>query len=118
MPTHTPSQLAAIERSASLETALRRAPQDFRVLSGDRPTGPLHIGHYLANRVRLQNLGVTVMVLIADYQLLTDRSGSPQLPAVVRGLIADYLAVGIDPGRSTIFSHSAIPSLNELVCRS
>jgi tryptophanyl-tRNA synthetase len=118
MPTHTPSQLAAIERSASLERALRRAPQDFRVLSGDRPTGPLHIGHYLgtlANRVRLQNLGVTVMVLIADYQLLTDRSGSPQLPAVVRGLIADYLAVGIDPGRSTIFSHSAIPSLNELV---
>ena len=88
------------------------------MLTGDRPTGPLHIGHYLgtlANRVRLQDLGVEVIVLIADYQVMTDRQASHALPGTVRGVVADYLAAGIDPGRSTIFTHSAVPALNELV---
>jgi tryptophanyl-tRNA synthetase len=118
MSSRTPSQQAALDRSAALEQQVRAAPRKFRVLTGDRPTGPLHLGHYLgtlANRVRLQNLGVEVVVLIADYQVMTDQQASRQLPATVRGFVADYLAAGIDPHRSTIFTHSAVPALNELV---
>ena len=80
--------------------AIRDDPGRFRVLTGDRPTGPLHVGHLfgtLLNRVRLQDLGVEVMVLIADYQTLTDRDAPATLPADVLGQVADYLAVGIDP---------------------
>ncbi len=118
MSDHTPSQQTALDRSAALEQQVLAAPKEFRVLTGDRPTGPLHIGHYLgslANRVRLQDLGVEVIVLIADYQVMTDHQASHQLPATVRGVVADYLAAGVDPGRSTIFTHSATPALNELV---
>jgi tryptophanyl-tRNA synthetase len=118
MSDRTASQLAALERSTALHDLVLADPQRFRVLTGDRPTGPLHLGHYLgtlANRVRLQNLGVEVIVLIADYQVLTDRAADHQLAADVRGVIADYLAAGIDPDRSTIFTHSAVPALNELV---
>ncbi len=118
MPQLTQSQQAALERSSTLEQQIRQEPGTFRVLTGDRPTGPLHIGHYLgtlANRVRLQDLGVEVIVLIADYQVMTDRQAGRQLPATVRGIVADYLAAGIDPDRSAIFTHSAVPSLSELV---
>lgn len=114
----TPSQIAALQRSASLHEQVQAHPQRFRVLTGDRPTGPLHLGHYLgtlANRVRLQNLGVEVIVLIADYQVMTDRPAGGGLEETVRGNLADYLAAGIDPHRSTIFTHSAVPALNELV---
>jgi tryptophanyl-tRNA synthetase len=115
---YSQSQLAALGRSDRLEARLRAAPRTFRVLTGDRPTGSLHIGHLfgsLLNRVRLQNDGLDVMVLIADYQVLTDRDASRRLPDLVRGLMADYLAVGMDPSRSTVFSHSAVPQLNELL---
>jgi tryptophanyl-tRNA synthetase len=118
VPHRTPSQQAALDRSADLERQLASTPKKFRVLTGDRPTGPLHLGHYLgtlANRVRLQNLDVEVIVLIADYQVLTDRAAGHELTATVRGVLADYLAAGLDPDRSTIFTHSAVPSLNELV---
>jgi tryptophanyl-tRNA synthetase len=116
--TNTPSQLAAPARSGQLERAIQRDPEQFRVLTGDRPTGPLHLGHLfgtLANRVRLQNQGVEVMVLIADYQTLTDRDSPRTLPGDVLGQVADYLATGIDPSRSTIFAHSQVPALNQLV---
>jgi tryptophanyl-tRNA synthetase len=118
VPELTPSQLAALERSTALEYQIAQDPGRFRVLTGDRPTGSLHIGHYLgtlANRVRLQNLGVEIIVLIADYQVMTDRQAGRQLEATVRGIVADYLAAGIDPDRSAIFTHSAVPRLNELV---
>jgi tryptophanyl-tRNA synthetase len=114
----TPASMAAAERSAQLEAAVNLAPERFRVLTGDRPTGPLHIGHLfgtLANRVRLQDLGVEVLILIADYQTLTDRDTSDSLPGVVLGQVADYLAVGIDPDRSTIFAHSQVEALNQLM---
>ncbi len=113
-----PSPAAAEARSAQLEAELRREPTAFRVLTGDRPTGPLHIGHYfgtLENRVRLQRLGVEMSVLIADYQTLTDRDASRRLPRDVLEQVADYIAVGIDPGRATIFAHSAVPELGQLV---
>ncbi|HEY1277130.1 MAG TPA: tryptophan--tRNA ligase [Thermoleophilaceae bacterium] len=105
-------------RSRQLEAELRQEPGRFRVLTGDRPTGPLHVGHLfgtLANRVRLQDLGVEVMVLVADYQTITDRQSPASLPADVLGLVADYLAVGIDPERATIFAHSQVEDLNQLV---
>jgi tryptophanyl-tRNA synthetase len=109
---------AAEARSRELEAELQRDPRRFRVLTGDRPTGPLHVGHLfgtLANRVRLQDVGVDVMVLIADYQTITDRESPSSLPADVLGLIADYLAVGIDPDRATIFAHSQVQQLNQLM---
>jgi tryptophanyl-tRNA synthetase len=70
-PTASGSLLASEQRSTDLELAIAARPSAFRVLTGDRPTGPLHIGHYfgtLENRVRLQDAGVDLMVLIADYQ--------------------------------------------------
>ena len=79
------------------------------MLTGDRPTGRLHIGHYfgsLANRVRLQDLGVDSWILIADYQVITDRDGVGPIRERVHSLLVDYLAVGLDPARSTIFTHS------------
>jgi tryptophanyl-tRNA synthetase len=115
--TRTPSQRRAVTRSAELEAQVLANPGTFRVLTGDRPTGALHVGHYfgsLLNRVRLQNLGVQLTVVIADYQVLTDRTGGQQLD-VVRNIIADYVAVGIDPDRSVIFTHSAVPALNQLI---
>jgi tryptophanyl-tRNA synthetase len=116
--TTTPSQLASQRRSDGLETAIERNPRAFRILSGDRPTGALHVGHYfgsLANRVRLQDAGVELLVLIADYQAITDRAAPADLPGIVIGLMADYLAIGIDPDRATIFAHSQVESLNQLL---
>jgi len=104
--------------TSELEAALIRRPGEHRVLTGDRPTGPLHLGHYfgtLANRVRLQNLGVDVLVLVADYQTIIDRDSPESLPRDVEELVADYLAVGIDPARATIFAHSQVPALNQLM---
>ena len=89
-----------------------------RVLTGDRPTGPLHLGHYfgsLQNRVRLAGDGAEVFVLVADYQVLTDRDTAERLDEHVIGLVLDYLAIGIDPGRTTVFAHSAVPALNQLL---
>nr|WP_050515114.1 tryptophan--tRNA ligase [Streptomyces rimosus] len=109
---------AARTRSAELEKLVREDPGRFRVLTGDRPTGRLHLGHYfgtLHNRVRLQDLGVEMTVLIADYQVLTDRDVADQLPRHVEDLTLDYLAAGIDPARATVFPHSAVPALNQLL---
>ncbi|MFI5661213.1 tryptophan--tRNA ligase [Streptomyces sp. NPDC051684] len=109
---------AAQERSAELEQLIRKDPGQFRILTGDRPTGHLHLGHYfgtLHNRVRLQDLGVETFVLIADYQVLTDRDVAENLTEHVEELVLDHLAIGIDPERSTIFTHSALPALNQLL---
>lgn len=109
---------AAQDRSADLEQLIRKDPGQFRILTGDRPTGRLHLGHYfgtLHNRVRLQDLGVETFVLIADYQVLTDRDIAENLTAHVEDLVLDHLAIGIDPERSTIFTHSALPALNQLL---
>jgi tryptophanyl-tRNA synthetase len=89
-----------------------------RILTGDRPTGALHVGHYfgsLRNRVRLQDEGAEVLVLIADFQVLTDRDAAEHLGEYVYGLVIDYLAIGLDPAKTTIFAHSAVPALNQLL---
>jgi tryptophanyl-tRNA synthetase len=80
----------------------------------------LHLGHLfgsLENRVKLQNLGVETYVIIADYQVLTDRDSVTAIPQNVQDLVLDYLSVGIDPdsGRTTVFCHSHVPALNQLL---
>jgi tryptophanyl-tRNA synthetase len=108
----------ARERGAALEARVRQSAGSFRVLTGDRPTGPLHLGHYfgtLQNRVRLQDLGVETVLIIADYQVLTDRDVAENLPGHVEHLVLDYLATGIDPERTTVFTHSSVPGLNQLL---
>jgi tryptophanyl-tRNA synthetase len=108
----------ALPEHANLESQIQQDPSRFRVLTGDRPTGRLHLGHYfgsLRNRVRLQDLGVELIVVIADYQALTDRDVAEDLPGHVEELLLDYLAVGIDPERATVFTHSAVPALNQLL---
>lgn len=88
-----------------------------RILTGDRPTGDLHLGHYvgsLANRVRLQD-EYECFFIIADYHALTtayDRSAEVQ--GNIRSLVLDYLSVGMDPERSTIFLQSLVPEIPEL----
>jgi len=102
----------------ALEERIARAPGDFRILTGDRPTGALHLGHYfgtLQNRVRLQDLGVETFLVIADYQVITDRDLAGDLPGHVREILLDQLAAGIDPERTTFFAHSAVPALNQLL---
>jgi tryptophanyl-tRNA synthetase len=113
---------AALDRSRVLDALIDEHAADdparFRMLTGDRPTGPLHIGHYLAslrNRVRLQDKGVETFVVIADYQVITDRDSVGEIGANVQGLVLDYLAAGLDPARTTIFTHSAVPALNQLM---
>jgi tryptophanyl-tRNA synthetase len=104
--------------SARIEARLRQDPGSHRVLTGDRPTGPLHLGHYfgtLQNRVRLQDLGVELLVLVADYQTIIDRDSPASLPGDVEALVADYLAAGIDADRATIFAHSQVEELNQLL---
>jgi tryptophanyl-tRNA synthetase len=108
----------AHRRSAELEQLIDRDAATFRILTGDRPTGRLHLGHYfgtLRNRVRLQDLGAEVFVLIADYQVLTDREVAEHLDEHVIGLLLDYLAIGLDPARTVMFAHSAVPALNQLL---
>lgn len=105
------------ERSDELAAAVTTNPSRYRVLTGDRPTGPLHLGHYfgtIAERVRLHDLGVETFIILADYQVITDRDGIGPVRDNVYGAVLDYLAAGIDPNRATIFTHSAIPALNQL----
>ena len=68
------SLTAALRRSAEIKRRIEREPRSFRILTGDRPTGDLHLGHYfgtLQNRVRLQDAGAELFVLVADYQART-----------------------------------------------
>jgi tryptophanyl-tRNA synthetase len=87
------------------------------ILTGDRPTGPLHLGHYvgsLRNRVELQQEH-TQFIIIADMQALTDNAENPtKVSSNVLEVMLDYLAVGIDPYTSTIFIQSKVPELSEL----
>jgi tryptophanyl-tRNA synthetase len=97
---------------------IRADPTRYRMLTGDRPTGPLHLGHYLGtlrNRLRMQDLGVDTYVVIADYQVITDRSRPGAVADGVHDIVLDYLAAGLDPERSTIFAHSTVPALNQLL---
>ena len=90
------------------------------ILTGDRPTGNLHVGHYvgsLAERVKLQNSGKydEIYIMIADAQALTDNAEHPErVRQNIMKVALDYLAVGIDPEKSNIFIQSMVPQLTEL----
>jgi len=92
-------------------------PRKKRILTGDRPTGRLHLGHYvgsLSNRVKLQE-DYDTFILIADVQALTDHFEHPEiLLQNIREVVKDYLSVGIDPKKSTILIQSMIPEIAEL----
>ena len=90
-----------------------------RILTGDRPTGRLHLGHWIGsiqNRVRLQDEYESFFI-VADLHTLTtkpEKEAIAQIPSNIREMVLDYLAAGIDPERSTIFIQSAIPETSEL----
>lgn len=112
------SYQAALARSAAIEKRLEENPASLRMLTGDRPTGSLHIGHYfgsIKNRVKLQQSGAEIWQLIADYQVITDREMLGDIRGSVRSLTIDNIAAGLDPERATIFTHSAVPALNQLM---
>jgi tryptophanyl-tRNA synthetase len=107
-------------RSRNLEHDLAIKPSEYTVLTGDRPTGRLHIGHLfgsLQNRVRIQDLGVKTFIVIADYQVLTDRDTFEAISENIIQLTIDYLSAGLDPEkcRTFIFPHSHVPELNQLI---
>lgn len=87
------------------------------ILTGDRATGPLHLGHYvgsLKQRVALQSI-CEQNILVADIQGLTDNAHNPRkVSSNILNVVADYLAVGIDPSQTTICLQSQLPALAEL----
>jgi len=109
---------AAQARSDAIEEQMAKDPASLRMLTGDRPTGALHIGHYfgsIKNRVKLQQAGAEIWQLIADYQVITDREVAGDIAGNVRNLLVDNIAAGLDPEKATIFTHSSVPALNQLM---
>ena len=90
------------------------------ILTGDRPTGKLHLGHYvgsLRRRVELQNSGEydKIFIMIADTQALTDNADNPEkIRQNILEVALDYLSCGLDPAKSTLFIQSQVPELTEL----
>lgn len=108
----------ARKRSKTINRDLSVHPENYTMLTGDRPTGRLHLGHYfgtLKSRVELQNLGVHTNILIADYQVITDRDTTEHIRDNVYNMVMDYLACGIDPDKTMIYTHSAVPACNQLM---
>ena len=112
------SFLAAKKRSDATLAAIEQNPGKFTMLTGDRPTGRLHLGHYFGSireRVAMQNRGVNSNIIIADYQVITDRDTTEHIEDNVLNLVLDYMAAGIDPEKTMIFTHSAVPAENQLM---
>jgi tryptophanyl-tRNA synthetase len=108
----------SVMRSNELEKAITANPQNYRILTGERPTGKLHIGHLFGSileRKRLQSLGVETFLIIADYQVITDRDELGDLKTNVYQIIIDNLAAGLDADKANFFVHSQVPELNQLV---
>lgn len=109
---------ASQKRSDEIRADLAGHPEKYTMLTGDRPTGRLHLGHYfgtLKGRVELQDMGVRTNILIADYQVITDRDTTEHIEDNVLNLVLDYMAAGIDPNKTMIFTHSAVPAENQLM---
>lgn len=109
---------ASRKRSDEIRADLPEHPEKYTMLTGDRPTGRLHLGHYfgtIRERVALQDLGITTRIIIADYQVITDRDTTANIADNVHNMVIDYLACGIDPEKTIIFTHSAVPALNQLM---
>ena len=104
--------------SDSIKADLAVHPEKYTMLTGDRPTGRLHMGHYfgtIKERVKLQEMGITTRIIIADYQVITDRDTTANIADNVHNMVIDYMACGIDSEKTIIFTHSAIPALNQLM---
>ena len=109
---------ASRKRSDEIRADLPIHPEKYTMLTGDRPTGRLHMGHYfgtIRERVALQDMGITTRIIIADYQGITDRDTTEHIQDNVYNMVVDYLACGIDPEKTIIFTHSAVPALNQLM---
>ncbi len=109
---------ASKKRSDEIRADLPLHPDKYTMLTGDRPTGRLHLGHYfgtIRERVALQDMGVATNVIIADYQVITDRDTTEHIQDNVYNMVIDYLACGLDPQKTMIFTHSAVPALNQLM---
>ena len=109
---------ASKKRSDAIVADLEVHPEKYTMLTGDRPTGRLHMGHYfgtIKERVRLQKKGIATNVIIADYQVITDRDTTANIQDNVANMVIDYLAAGLDPEKTMIFTHSAVPALNQLM---
>ena len=110
--------LASKKKSDEIKADLTVHPESYTMLTGDRPTGRLHLGHYfgtIKERVKLQDAGITTRIIIADYQVITDRDTTEHIADNVHNMVIDYLACGIDPEKTLIFTHSAVPALNQLM---
>lgn len=110
--------LASKKISDEINADLPLHPEKYTMLSGDRPTGRLHMGHYfgtIKERVAHQNMGIRTNIIIADYQVITDRDTTENISDNVLNMVIDYLACGIDPAKTMIFTHSSVPALNQLM---
>ena len=108
----------ALRRSETTLADMNEHPEKYTMLTGDRPTGRLHLGHYfgtIKERVRIQEMGIRTNVLIADYQVITDRDTTKEIADNVFNMVVDYLACGLDPAKTMIYVHSAIPACNQLM---
>ena len=94
---------ASRKRSDEIRADLPIHPEKYTMLTGDRPTGRLHMGHYfgtIRERVALQDMGITTRIIIADYQVITDRDTTEHIQDNVYNMVVDYLACGIDPEKT------------------
>ena len=126
------SFLAAKKRSDETLAKLEAKPSSFTMLTGDRPTGRLHLGHYFGSireRVAMQERGVNTNIIIGQFFCncnqfvmfvevfdgLTDRDTTEHIQDNVLNLVLDYMAAGIDPNKTMMFTHSAVPAENQLL---
>lgn len=110
----------SVELSKKIQKDLDINPNKYRILTGERPTGNLHIGHYfgsLIKRIELQKKNIEMFILIANYQVLTDHESCNKISQFTKELIKDYIAAGIDFNneKTFVFPHSHIPELNQLL---
>ena len=106
------------EISDKTRADVEKNPEKYTILTGDRPTGRLHLDHYfgtIVERFNLQNKGVNTNILIADYQVITDRDTTKNIADNVKNMVIDYIACGIDPEKTMIYTHSAVPAQNQLM---
>jgi tryptophanyl-tRNA synthetase len=110
----------AIEISNKVKKDFGKNSTKYRVLTGERPTGNLHLGHFfgsIKNRIEIQKVGVEMFLLIADYQVLTDHDSCDKIAQNTKELLMDYIAAGLDfdNDKSFVFIHSHVPELNQLL---
>ncbi len=112
------SFLAAKKRSDATLAAIEQNPGKFTMLTGDRldrTSASRPLFGSIRERVAMQNRGVNSNIIIADYQVITDRDTTAHIEDNVLDLVLDYMAAGIDPEKTMIFTHSAVPAENQLM---